>query len=224
MSNLWDDDSLDTLDLRSRKLRELPGIERCRRLERLWLDRNELTALPDGLGALPALHTLSLSRNPLAVIDGALATKLRLSFIDFSETALVALPSGAASWPLTTVRLTGMPRGHAWRETLERIDPTRLVSLTIGGNPSVAGALACLARFTHLKVLHLNACELATLPGELEALHELETLSIFENDVDVLPDVIPTLPSLRSLVIGNNPGMRKMKAALKKRGVGFAVT
>lgn len=224
MPALWPDDTATTLDLRNRRLTEVPGLERCRQLQRAWLSGNRLTAFPRGLVGLPELTAVSIEGNPLDAIDEAVAAELSLSSIDLSHAAILTLPPSVARWPLQSLRLIGLPAGFAWEEALLRVDPSRLHSLSLGENVGVAGALGLVARFTELRVLHLNSCGLREVPPAFAALRHLETLSFFENELEALPEAVMALPSLRSLVVSKNPGTRRIKAALKKRGVGYTVS
>jgi Leucine-rich repeat (LRR) protein len=220
----YGDETLGILDLRNRGLDALPGIERYTKLDRIWLAGNRLTEVPAGLASLPQLAHLALQGNPIATFDDAVAARMRLRSIDLGGTALRTLPPSVAGWPLQQVRLIAMRPDFAWAEALARIDPTSLGSLTLGENPSLASMLPMLERFVHLKVLHLNACAIESVPEAFARLTELETLSFFENSLAELPDAVTTLPSLRSLVITKNPSTRRIKVALKKRGVTYAVT
>ncbi len=92
--------NLKELRLNACRLRELPerGWEHLQKLETLDLSNNKLRRLPAALRALPALHTLQLSHNCLAVEEVLqLAKSLpKLSFLvlrrrDYSKKALAEL-------------------------------------------------------------------------------------------------------------------------------------
>ena len=97
-------------------------------------------------------------------------------------------------------------------------------SLSIGGNPTLGAALASVARFRALEVLHLNACAITEIPASFGELVQLATLSLFENELRSLPDVVAKLPALRSLVVGQNPGTRRIRGTLRSFGVPCNVT
>lgn len=226
MKPLWPDDDADTISLQGRGLIELPGLERCTRVERLWLSGNRLRALPPGLAGLTSLTTLDLRENPLEAIDDGLADRLapRLTSVLLDGTRLQHFPPAVARWRLVSLSLRNLPADVPWRELLARIDPTRLASLQLGGNPGFGEAVELLPRFTALRVLGLDGCGLTHVPAGLSALTQLETLGLAANELAELPTEVTTLPSLRSLVIAKNPGTRRIKAALKKAGLRYAVT
>ena len=224
MAHLWTDDTADTITLNGRKLTAVPGLERCTNAVRLWLSANRLRAVPPGVAEMRALRVLDLRHNPIEVLDDALAARLSLHSILLDETRLESLPPAVRAWPLVEVRLPSLPATFAWRASLARIDHARLASLTLTGNPGVAEVVDLLPRFTQLKVLHLGRCGIARVPETFAAFTQLETLSLGENDLAELPEAVVTLPALRSLVIAKNPGTRRIKAALKKRGVPYVVS
>ena len=224
MAALWTDDGVARLDLSRQRLTSVPGLERCQKLEHLYLADNRLEVLPAGLAALPALTILSAPANPLKAIDEAVAGGLRLREINFSQTLLTTLPAAASRWPLVSATLVGMPSEFAWNEVLELLDPTRLISLTVGGNPPLCRALASVGRFHELRLLHLNACGITELPASFAGLVRLETLSLLQNQLATVPGFVAKLPALRSLVVSKNPGTRRIKADLRKLGVSYTVT
>lgn len=219
----WPDEDADTLSLAGFGLEDLPGLERYPRAVRLWASGNRLRRLPAGLAALPALRALDLRENPLEDLDEGVVSALDLADLMLDETQVRALPPAVGRWKLVGLRLPKMPVDFDWT-SLDRLDPERLQELTLGENPGVSVALERLGRFTALRVLHLNGCGLRAIPDSFGALIHLETLSLAHNALDALPAAVMDLPALRSLVVVGNPGSRKIKAALRRRGVSFAVT
>lgn len=78
------------------------SLGRLTRLKRLWLDRNQLTRLPDQLGDCTSLQELYLDHNPhLRALPASLArlTDLRRLYLQGCDPAGVEVPDEVAALP-----------------------------------------------------------------------------------------------------------------------------
>ncbi|XP_068014270.1 leucine-rich repeat-containing protein 47 [Melanerpes formicivorus] len=169
-----------------------------------------LRELGPGLAAaLPALHTLVLSRNALgpAGLAAGLGGRLpALRILDLSGNGLEALPAalGGAEEPAPAAAPAAFPQ---------------LRSLNLSGNrlrqlgPGLAGAAP------QLQALLLNGNRLRALPGGLlppaaaGPFPLLSRLEAADNEVQELGADIAALPALKSLDVANNQ-LQELPAAL----------
>src|SRR5262249_17530281 len=68
-------ESLEILDLDDNALTELPSLDHLTKLKRLSVQRNRLTRLPDGIGALPKLRELDARENQLTELPLSLTER-----------------------------------------------------------------------------------------------------------------------------------------------------
>ena len=171
-------------------------------LERLCLDDNQLTSLPDPLGAvLPAMRHFSAARNALTRLPATLSdwrhlvsfsarnNKLTmLNQVDFSNWAHIELVF------LGTNELTDIP---------ETLCQPSLLELDLRSNKITDVPLA-LAKCTQLKRLHLGDNKFVTIPPEiLGNLPDLEELHLYKNKIDTLPDDIGKLTKCERMTLSS---------------------
>lgn len=88
--------SLEWLGLNFNLLKEIPGVERVRRLRRLYLRANPIGELPSRIGDLVDLEELDLTGCLMIRLPSALGTLPKLEYIGVTETGLV--PDQRAAW------------------------------------------------------------------------------------------------------------------------------
>jgi serine/threonine protein phosphatase PrpC/Leucine-rich repeat (LRR) protein len=207
--------SLTTVDS-DRALFDAQGVKR------LYLMRNQLSALPDELTRLVELEQLNLSFNcfdalPECVTQLTSLTELLLCGNRFGE-----LPAGLASLPLVHVDLMSN-----FMAALPSVVPslTRLTQLNVRRNRLTALPDA-MASLVHLKsldagenelvdvpagvfgaaleLLELDHNRLAKLPDALGQCRALRRLAVEQNALKALPDVVGNLAALEELVADDN--------------------
>ncbi len=176
------DERRTDLDLRGLALESLPVILiQCSALSVLRLDNNQLTFLPDGLGALKNLKVLSLRGNKLRTIPASLESLQQLSEFDLSENEIEDYP-----------------------DPIDRLVSLTVLSLRGNGLASVPESIGALER---LRILNLAKNRLGTLPAALGRLAALEKLNLSGNQLTALPSELRSLDRLAALFLHGNPGL-----------------
>ncbi|KAL7751501.1 hypothetical protein RI367_002962 [Sorochytrium milnesiophthora] len=177
------------LDLRRNRLRTLqPSIKSFASLQHLYLDHNaQLVQLPDEIGQLAQLETLSLVGCALESLPDALSTLAHLSVINASYNRLqsfVSLPPPALRvCKLRENRITTLEREFA-------MCAGALQVLDMSHNPLIE--IACdLSAFAALRVLKLARCQLADIPPGIGYLESLETLVLHACTAQTAPATLP---------------------------------
>ena len=171
--------SLQMLHLGGARFARLaPAVGRLAKLETLSIEpSSRVKSLPDAIGALPALRTLS-------VCDGALAR----------------LPSLRGCRALESVRLYGQP-ALDWASVTDALaDLPSLDTLLLGGGKGKKLAPS-VGRLTALTSLYAQDAGLVDLPAELSGCAALQEIDLAGNPLRAAPGVLSELPELRSLVL-----------------------
>ena len=175
----------------SAKLTELPeSLGQLSQLQTLSLSGNQLTTLPESLGQLSQLQTLSLSRNQLTTLQESLGQLSKLQALYLWNNQLTILPeslgqlSKLQSLDLDNNRLTTLP------ESLGQL--SQLLSLSLSGN------------------------QLTTLPESLGQLSQLQRLYLGANQLTTLPESLGQLPKLEMLDLDDNPLNPELAAAYQE--------
>lgn len=110
--------TLESLNLRSNKLEEIPqSINKLKRLFSLDLSHNALNTLPSEIGQLHALKSLKLFSNPLLYLPEEIGCLTNLETLDISSTKVERLPSSIVNLKnLKDIRLN-LP--NRWRRPVE---------------------------------------------------------------------------------------------------------
>jgi Leucine-rich repeat (LRR) protein len=194
--------ALTALALGRLGLESLPALSELRRLERLDLPDNRLTALPEGIGALPLSH-LDLARNRLGDVSG-LAGLTSLTWLVLRENPLPRLPDLGGLAALASLDLGGLPLAElpAWLVRLP------LTYLALDRLPELELGQACrLLAGTRVRTLRLGGPRLSALPDALADVHTLENLFIEDSpelDFEAALAVLARLPALRALRLPRN--------------------
>jgi Leucine-rich repeat (LRR) protein len=170
-----------------------PGIGAWGRLEKLFLNNNALTTLPDELCAMESLQKLYVNFNKLRALPEAMGSMAALDELYAEENALTELPSSLGESEC-------LGKLHVKRNSLTRLPASlsqcvTLEILNCDGNRLTS--LPPLAALTNLKFVHLNGCALTALPAALldaAALPELRTFDFNDNvDDDGAASLSPTI-------------------------------
>jgi len=161
------------------QLQTLPeSIGNLKTLESLTLDRNQLSTLPESIGNLKSLKSLYLSDN-------------QLSSLPESTTKLKSLQT---LW-LACNRLHNLPESMGNLKSLEvlNLDDNQITILH-----------ESIGNINSLKLLYLSRNKLITLPESIGNLKTLESLTLDRNQLSTLPESIGNLKSLKTLNLSYN--------------------
>ncbi len=166
----------------SEMLTELPeSLGQLTQLQTLSLSHNKLTALPESLGQLTQLQTLDLSYNQLTALPESLGQLTQLQNLDLSDNKLTALP-----------------------ESLGLL--TQLKRLYLGAN-ELTPLAQLLGQLTQLQTLRIWGNKLSSLPEWIGDLTQLQVLSVHTNQLTALPESIRELTQLKELLLHGNDAL-----------------
>lgn len=181
--------------LRDAGLKEIPGIvfsddALCVVVKTLDASNNRLSALPETVGALTNLRSLTLSRNAIARLPRSLASCANLRTLVLDDN-----------------RLETLPETDAFFEGLVRLKSFSLARNALASVPDGVGRLRALA------VLNLSGNALATLPSAIGHCSKLESLDVSDNAPSdaraettfALPPELGSCERLRSLACDRTP-------------------
>ena len=168
---------------------------------RLYLDGNQLTALPAEIGGLAALTELYLDGNQLTALPAEIGGLAALTELSLNGNQLTALPAEIGGLVALTElglddnQLTALPAeiGGLASLTWLALDRNQLTAL-----PAEIGGLVA------LKWLSLSGNQLTALPAEICRLAALMGLSLIDNQLTVLPAEIGRLAALTRLHLDVN--------------------
>ncbi len=218
---------LSGLDIRFNNVAALDGLWRCKELAELLACHNDLTAVPAGVfrGCSEALKSVDLSNNQIRSIDAAAVEEIpRIEALVLSHNRLSAFNFTAALHNLTSLDLShnGLTELAGEFGLLTRLRTLRARSNKIASLQFSFGALE------ELRLLDLSHNNLSTLPDDLAlarnlrtvmvACNELSDLSVVAwevldtlsvlvcsgNQLESLPDLLSSHPSLEVLYAGYN--------------------
>ena len=194
------------------------------RLERLYLDSNQLAALPEAIGQLSALQLLNLENNQLVALPQAIGNLAALQHLSLNNNQLAALPEAIGQLAalkrlfLNNNQLAALPEAIGQLAALERLflNNNQLVALPQAirqlsalqqldlDNNQLAALPESIGQLSALRVLYLDNNQLAALPEAIGQLSALETLYLENNQLAALPEAIGQLSALQHLVLNNN--------------------
>lgn len=202
---LCDLPALRSLDMNSNTLKRLPP-EFARwmggKLTSLQLRGNQLTQLPDEIGALKALVTLDLSENELLALPPRIGNLVNLQSLSLQHNHIRSLPpnigtlTSLTSLKLHDNELEDLPdeiSSLVWLTELF-VQENRLRRL----NPAVG-------KLVSLRKLFAEYNEINELPTELAELKRLVVLILHHNKLEELPLVLASLTTLLRLSLDENP-------------------
>jgi Leucine-rich repeat (LRR) protein len=147
-------------------------------LQVLFLNKNQLTRLPDTLGNLTRLHQLFLQSNSLSYLPSTIEQLTQLQYIDLNSNKLESIDTNLSK---------------LWQVTSFIAYSNKLTWIT----PSIQGMRS-------LKTLDLHDNQLPSLPDEIGELLFLSTLSLAKNQLKSIPSTIGNLRFLVTLDLSQN--------------------
>lgn len=197
-------DSLTSLDLSDNFLNG-PLSELATKLvhlEALYLDSNQISALPKSLGAWTKMKWFSASDNQIAVLPPEVGEWRNSVFISLRTNLLKELPTEVGNWVhlerlfLGTNLLTAIP--HEFGSL------TALVELELRNN-QIAELPMTLSACVQLRRLHLGKNKIVEIPSEiLSTLTELEELHLYDNRLESLPPEVGCLTKCHRMTLSSN--------------------
>jgi internalin A len=174
------------LDLSYMSLTKLPeSLGQLTQLESLSLEDNRLTALPEWLGQLHQLQKLSLESNQLTALPKSLDKLTQLQMLYLDDNRFTVLPQSVC-------RLTQLQLLSLWNTQLETLpfeigQLTKLVSLILRDN-RLEHIPQSIGRLQRLQFLELQGNRLKELPAEIQSLSALKWLYLHHNPSLGLPE------------------------------------
>lgn len=184
----------------------LRRIEEAKRYKSRGLDLSffGLSEIPEMLGQLTALETLSLNNNRLMQVPAVLGQLRALRALSLSNNQLTTLPSGLGQLTalhtlyLDNNQLSSLP------STLGQL--TGLHRLTVNNNHLTA-LPESLGDLTELRELHISNNQLKVLPNQLGRLIALQELHLENNQLTALPETLRRLSKLEEMFLHGNPSL-----------------
>jgi len=189
------------LQLAQCELEEIPAlIGGFLLLRMLDLSDNKLEAIPSDIGNCFSLKKLNISSNKITSIPEELAQLIHLKEFYFYSNRIVELPEWVGKMNLTNLNGFNNKILHL---PLTLGGLSDLSELNLSCNVIMQLPPAAIANWRSVTILNLFDCRLLQLPslGHLESLQELR---LFNNNLEVVPDLGTKLGSLRVVEINKN--------------------
>jgi len=198
------------LDLLAGDLTELPeSLGQLTQLQSLTIFGNKLTALPESLGQLTQLQSLRILDNQLTALPESIGQLTQLQSLMLNSNQLTALPES-----LTELKALRKLYLH---DNRFRVFPNPILGLTglellaIGGRNGLTSLPDSIDRLANLETLDLGNGELMSLPSALAGLGKLKRLVLTGN---------PLNPELAAAY---NEGLDAVKRYLRANATGKVV-
>ena len=156
-------------------------------LSNMNLSHCSLTALPAAIGEIKSLRILRLSHNKLATLPAELQALTALEVLAADHNLLVAIPGG---WGV---------QGRPGMTAIAQLERVLLTPRSLAFHPLRAAELK---RCSSLRELNLEGNKLTTPVLDLRSLAHLQSLQLFGNPLEYLPELSPAT-QLRSLSLAN---------------------
>ncbi|KOX78634.1 Leucine-rich repeat-containing protein 40 [Melipona quadrifasciata] len=192
---------LHELNLKNNSIKELdPAVGDFIMLTNLDLSYNNLIELPIGMGYLVRLLSLDLSHNMLRELPPDLTNMRALQKLNASYNQLEMLP------PLGELRKVETVILHSNKLTTfpDMSGCTLLRILHLADNNITEIDMSCLEGVGQLKTLTLGNNQIEIIPEEIIKLVYLEIFDLSHNKLTLIPKYIGLMPNLKQFVIDGN--------------------
>jgi len=196
---------LQTLNLFYNRLTELSEeIALLTQLQELDLSDNQLTELPEVIASLTQLQTLNLSYNRLTKLSEEIASLTQLQELDLSNNILTTLPEQINQ----LIALKGLELSNNSINSLPAAiwQLNDLIHLRVDNNATIINRSVIFRDEPSYRKLYdpTKRNKLISLPPEIGLLSDLQTLSLYGNDISYVPPEIGQLQNLQVLQLGYN--------------------
>uniref|UniRef100_A0A7M4F6X5 Scribble planar cell polarity protein n=1 Tax=Crocodylus porosus TaxID=8502 RepID=A0A7M4F6X5_CROPO len=193
---------LEQLDLGGNDLEVLPDtLGALPNLRELWLDRNQLSALPPELGNLRRLVCLDVSENKLEQLPGEISGLAALTDLLLSQNLLECIPDGIGQLKQLSILKVDQNRLTEMSESIG--DCENLSELILTENMLTALPKS-LGKLTKLTNLNADRNRLTALPAEIGGCASLNVLSLRDNRLVLLPPELASTTELHVLDVAGN--------------------
>uniref|UniRef100_A0A8C0JDX4 Protein scribble homolog n=1 Tax=Chelonoidis abingdonii TaxID=106734 RepID=A0A8C0JDX4_CHEAB len=193
---------LEQLDLGGNDLEVLPDtLGALPNLRELWLDRNQLSALPPELGNLRRLVCLDVSENKLEQLPNEISGLVALSDLLLSQNLLECIPAGIGQLKQLSILKVDQNR---LAEVTESIGDCENLSELILTENVLTALPKSLGKLTKLTNLNVDRNRLTALPSEIGGCASLNVLSLRDNRLVLLPPELANTKELHVLDVAGN--------------------
>uniref|UniRef100_A0A8C8VKQ7 Scribble planar cell polarity protein n=1 Tax=Pelusios castaneus TaxID=367368 RepID=A0A8C8VKQ7_9SAUR len=208
--------NLVTLELRENLLKSLPTganilcflvllqpdtLGALPNLRELWLDRNQLSALPPELGNLRRLVCLDVSENKLEQLPNEVSGLVALTDLLLSQNLLECIPDGIGQLKQLSILKVDQNR---LAEVTESIGDCENLSELILTENVLTALPKSLGKLTKLTNLNVDRNRLTALPSEIGGCASLNVLSLRDNRLALLPPELANTTELHVLDVAGN--------------------
>jgi internalin A len=184
------------------QLTTLPeSIGQLTQLRSLTLSHNRLVTLPDSLRRLTQLEELNLEDNQFAVLPELLIDLPQLRVLRVSRNRSLQLPDWLSE--LSELRRFYLS-GNSSSILPESLDRLRQLAALDLSSMDLRALPDCVLGLRSLQELNLSANNIQSLPDSIDQLTSLVDLHCYDNELSSLPNGFGRLLNLRSLQLGNN--------------------
>ncbi|ABN65930.2 adenylate cyclase (ATP pyrophosphate-lyase) (Adenylyl cyclase) [Scheffersomyces stipitis CBS 6054] len=204
---------LTIVDLSKAKITSIPDefITKIPNIEKFVLDKNHLVTLPNELGNLQKLASLSVFGNNLSSLPSTIGKLSSLQILDIHSNNLQSLPDDI--WLLKSLSvlnvssniLSSFPKPPI--SVAKRVSSTnRLLVLTLADNRLGDDCFESISFLVSLKSLNLSYNDILEIPeGAMRRLTRLTEVYLSGNEIATLPaDDLENLKALKLLFVNNN--------------------
>lgn len=185
---------------------QVPGLQ-------LFVNNNELTAVPDEIGALENVTFLYFNTNRIAAIPAGVARMKSLQGMYFTENALTEIP--AFVFMMKRLRKFQISRNRVKDIPADLGNLTNLIHLNLAEN-EIASLPDTMANLTQLRVCDLSGNRLTKLPEVFGRVQILYQLRVRDNPLTTLPAGFAAMPGTIDIT-GTQIRAEDLPAALRAR-------
>jgi len=171
------------------------------RIEHLNLSDLNISKLPDAIGNLSALRTLSVANNSITKLPSTIALCTSLRELTLSNNAFLSVPLVIGSLNLLEVLSLDGNYILTLPDTLKALSRLRVMCLTNNGINTLPKWIGTLG---NLEELYINGNSIATIPEEIGSLTKLRVFIAGSNKISSLPSSIGNWEAIRRLDCNDN--------------------
>ncbi|QJB40350.1 leucine-rich repeat domain-containing protein [Chitinophaga oryzae] len=192
---------LEALEITGNQLKALPdSLPSLKELRILNLRTNRFTTFPKNIAGLPKLEALSLRFNEIKTLPKEIAAFTSLRVLDLSSNSIAVLPPAIKE--LSQLKELHMKYNKLTRLPEEMGELQELEVVALNGNKDLDfdQAFRVLANCKKLKRLRLKGCGLRSLPESITLLESLESIDLYDNYFEEIPEVLLQLKQLQEII------------------------